>query len=74
MSVKELLIEEEVKSKPPQEYLFHVVYKKNISDLYSTGLNVKAFSFEGAIQKLKDHADIKEESILFIVNKTNMDK
>ncbi len=59
---------------PPEEFEYHVVYKKSLMDLYSTGLNVKAFSYEGCLQKLKEHADIKEENILFIMNKTTMNK
>jgi len=58
----------------PIEYTFHVVYKQNMADLYSKGQNIKAFSLEGVLQKLSEHTDIKEENILFIVNKTNMDK
>lgn len=74
MAVKELEIKEEVKSKPPEEYEFHVVYKVNMSDLRSTGLNVKAFSLGGAVQKLEQHTDIQEQNILYIINKTNMNK
>lgn len=59
---------------PPEEFEFHVTYKVNMTDLRSTGLNVKAFSLEGAVQKLKEHASIKESNILHIVNKTNMNK
>ncbi len=59
---------------PPEEFEFHVVYKKSLADLYSTGVNVKAFSYEGCLQKLREHTDVKEENILFIMNKTTMNK